>query len=106
MRFRQWFAMACGVALVAGTTAAHGQAASDAASNDRDGLVEVKSKRLDHVYLRPGADFRGYTKVMLDPTQVTFASNWLTDLNNRRIAVLQGTTAADADRIADQMRSG
>jgi hypothetical protein len=32
-----------------------------------DGLVQVPSKRLDHVYLQPGADFRGYTKVMLDP---------------------------------------
>jgi ABC-type amino acid transport substrate-binding protein len=106
MRFRQWFAIACGVALVAATTAAHGQAASGAASSSRDGMVEVKSKRFDHVFLRPGADFRGYTKVMLDPTQVTFATNWLADLNNHKIAVLQGTTAADADRIAAEMRSG
>ena len=41
-----------------------------------DGLVRVKSKRLDVVYLQPGADFRSYTKVMLDPTEVAFAKNW------------------------------
>jgi len=105
MRLREWFAIACGVALVAGTTTAPGQAGSGATS-DRDTLAEVKSRQLDHVYLRPGVDFRGYTKVMLDPAQVTFARNWLKDLNEHRIAVLQGTTAADADRIAGEMRSG
>ena len=46
-----------------------------------DGLVLVKSKRLDHAYLQPGADFRGYTKVMLDPTEVAFAKNWQRDYN-------------------------
>ncbi len=107
MRIRQWFAMACGAALIAGAASAAAQAGSGAAASDLDGLVEVKSQRFDHLYLRPGADFRGYTKVMLDPTQVTFAKTWLTDLNSRnsRIAVLQGTTAADADRIAENVRS-
>jgi hypothetical protein len=107
MRIHQWFAIACGVALIAGAPVASGQAGSGAASTDSDGLVEVKSNRFDHVYLRPGADFRSYKKVMLSPTQVTFAKNWLTELNSRnsRIAVLQGTTVADADRIAEDMRS-
>lgn len=41
-----------------------------------DGLVLVGSKRLDLVYLQPGADFRGYSKVMLDPTEVAFHKNW------------------------------
>lgn len=106
MRIRQWFAIASGVALIAGATVAPGQTGSGAASNDLGGLVEVKSKQFDKVYLRPGADFRGYTKVMLEPTQVTFAKNWLRDLNEHRIAVLQGTTLADAERIAGEMRSG
>lgn len=107
MRIRQWFAVACGAALIAGAANAAAQAGSGGAASDLDGLVEVKSQRFDHLYLRPGADFRGYTKVMLDPTQVTFAKTWLTDLNSRnsRIAVLQGTTAADADRIAEDVRS-
>lgn len=46
-----------------------------------DGLVQVKSKRLDLVYLQPGADLRGYTKVMLEPTEVAFAKNWQRDYN-------------------------
>jgi uncharacterized protein YpmB len=31
-----------------------------------EGLQKVKSKRMDKAYLLPGADFREYTKVMLD----------------------------------------
>jgi hypothetical protein len=37
-----------------------------------DGLVEVKPKRMDAAYLLPGADFRSYTKVMIDPSEVAF----------------------------------
>jgi hypothetical protein len=47
-----------------------------------DGLVRVKSKRLEYVYLLPGADFRGYTRVMLDPTELALKKNWLKDYNN------------------------
>ena len=41
-----------------------------------DGLTRVKSRQMDVVYLQPGADFRTYTKVMLDPTEVAFHKNW------------------------------
>jgi hypothetical protein len=47
-----------------------------------DGLVLVGSKRLDFVYLQPGADFRGYSKVMLEPTEVAFQKNWRRDYNS------------------------
>jgi hypothetical protein len=47
-----------------------------------DGLVQVKSKRLDLVYLMPGADFRSYTKVMIDPTEVAFEKNWRRNYNS------------------------
>jgi hypothetical protein len=47
-----------------------------------DGLVRIKSKRLEYVYLLPGADFRGYTKVMLDPTELALKKNWLRDYNS------------------------
>jgi hypothetical protein len=46
-----------------------------------DGLVQVKSKRLELVYLQPGADFRGYTKVLVEPTEIAFAKNWQRDYN-------------------------
>ena len=46
-----------------------------------DGLVRVPSKRLSYVYLAPDADFRAYTKVMLDPVQVAFHKDWRRDYN-------------------------
>ena len=46
-----------------------------------DGLVRVASKQLAYVYLQPGADFRGYSKVMLEPTEVAFHKNWMKDYN-------------------------
>ena len=48
-----------------------------------DNLVLVKSKRLEAVYLLPGADFRTYTKVMLDPTEVAFRKDWMRDYNEQ-----------------------
>lgn len=47
-----------------------------------DGLVRVQSKRLNFVYLQPGADFRSYTKVMIDPTEVAFAKDWRRNYNS------------------------
>jgi hypothetical protein len=59
-----------------------------------DGLVLVKSKRLDLVYLQPGADFRGYSKVMLDPTEVAFQKNWKRDHNS--------STSSLSSRVSDR----
>jgi hypothetical protein len=56
-------------------------ASAQAGKENWDGLVKVKAKRLDLVYLQPDADFRGYTKVMIDPTQVAFRKNWQQDQN-------------------------
>lgn len=47
-----------------------------------DNLVRVRSKRFKYVYLLPDADFRAYTKVMLDPTQIAFKKNWQRDYNS------------------------
>ena len=52
-----------------------------------DGLVQVKPKRMDAAYLLPGADFRSYTKVMIDPTEVAFQKDWQKRINdNRRLS--------------------
>jgi len=59
-----------------------------------DGLVQVKSKRLDLVYLQQNADFRGYSKVLIEPTDVAFAKNWQRDYN--RSARL-GTRISDSE---------
>ena len=46
-----------------------------------DGLIEVKPKRLDAAYLLPGADFRPYKKLMIDPVEVAFKKDWAKDYN-------------------------
>ena len=67
--------------LVAASQAAPAMAAK-AAPATWEGLVRVASRRLDHVYLLPGADFREYKSVMLDPTELAFKKDWLRDYNS------------------------
>ncbi|HWR96456.1 MAG TPA: DUF3313 family protein [Arenimonas sp.] len=60
-----------------------------------DGLVEVKAQRVDAAYLLPGADFRTYTKVMIDPSEVAFKKNWLRDMNTPGRGSLDNRISAD-----------
>ena len=46
-----------------------------------DGLVKVTPRRMELAWLRPGADFRPYTKVIVGTTQVAFQPNWMKDYN-------------------------
>jgi hypothetical protein len=64
-----------------------------------DGLVEVRSRRLNAAYLAPGVDFRVYTKVLLEPTEAAFQRNWLRDVNSSRGG--RRVTDADAQRILE-----
>ncbi len=59
-------------------------ASAEDAPDNWDGLVQVKPKRMDLVYVLPGADFRPYTKVMLDKTEVAFRKDWLKNMNDTR----------------------
>lgn len=100
-----------GLLLVAGTASAEKPPAT------WDGLVQVKAKRLDLAYLQPGADFRIYTKVMLDPTEVAFQRDWQREHNRssspgRRIsnseieeAVTKGAAAA-TDIFSEEWTKG
>ncbi len=49
-----------------------------------DGLAKVPAKNVDYLYLRPGADFRQYKAIILEPTQVAFKKNWQRDMNRSR----------------------
>ena len=71
-----------------------------------DGLVKVESKKLDEVYLLPQADFREYTKVMLDQTEVAFRKNWQRDQNRERLDLSNRVSDADARRILDDAQKG
>jgi hypothetical protein len=75
-------------------------------SGNWDGLVEVKPKRLDAVFLLPGADFRAYKKVMLDPVEVAFTKDWAKDYNRDAATLSQRLDQEDIDRIAQAARDG
>ena len=64
-----------------------------------DHLVRVKSKQIKAVYLLPGADFRPYTKVMLDEPEAALRKNWLRDYNRSSGRSLsRQLTEKDAER--------
>lgn len=71
-----------------------------------DGLVKVKAKNFELVYLRPGADFRGYAKVILDPTEIAFEKNWKRDYNSSSISSSMQVSDKDIQRMADEGRKG
>jgi hypothetical protein len=71
-----------------------------------DGLVKVKARRFELVYLRPGADFRGYTKVILDPTEIAFEKNWKRDYNSSSASSSLQVSDRDIARMADEGRKG
>ena len=70
-----------------------------------DGLALVKSKKLEAVYLAPGADFAGYDKILLGPTEVAFAKDWLRDYNDQADFNHQ-LSDSDALRIMTAVRNG
>ena len=80
----------CGLASVAS-----GQPSSDSP----DGLVKVKSKQMELAWLLPGADFRPYTKVIVDKTQVAFRQNWMKNYNMNVGMATNMVTQEDANKI-------
>ena len=49
-----------------------------------DGLTRIESKRADAVYVQPGADLSGYSKVALLEPQISFRKYWQDDVNMDR----------------------
>ena len=89
---------ACLASIAAACMLAAWPSAAAAASEPQ--LVERPSRYVDRVSVLPGFDFRGHSKLMLQPSIVSFQGDWLKDMNANRIALLRGTTAQDADDIA------
>lgn len=71
-----------------------------------DGLVQVKAKRLAAVYLLPNADFRAYSKVMLDPAQVAFQKNWERDFNMSTMTLGGRVTDQDVQKAIADAQAG
>jgi len=76
MNIRRWVRIVALSAFTVVSTIASAQTA-----DSPDGLVKVHSRRMDLAWLRPGADFRPYTKVIVDRTQVAFRPGWRRDYN-------------------------
>jgi hypothetical protein len=86
--------MLAGVLLVA---AAPLLAQSQATEDNWDGLVRVRSDKIEMVFLAPEADFRPYTQVMLDPSEMAMQKDWLRD--QRRGSASLGSHVSERDVI-------
>jgi len=102
---RRLLAMSAALAITINTAQATAVHAAGAPAT-WDGLVLVESKQLDRVYLLPGADFKSYNKVMLDPTEVAFKENWMRDYNSRAARSGKRLDQSHADQIVKAVQNG
>ena len=70
---------------------------AQATEDNWEGLVRVKSDKIELVYLAPDADFRPYTQVLLDPSEMAMKKNWLRD--QRRNSASLGSQATERDIV-------
>jgi hypothetical protein len=70
---------------------------AQATEDNWEGLVRVKSDKIELVYLAPEADFRPYTEVLLDPSEMAMQKNWLRD--QRRDSSSLGGQATERDIV-------
>jgi hypothetical protein len=92
-------------AVAAGMTMASVAAGAAEAATSWDGLVPVKSSRLQSVFLAPGADFRPYRRVIIEPPQVAFHKDWMRTVNQRGATMTRRVTEEDAAEILAAARS-
>jgi hypothetical protein len=78
-----------------------GAAVAQQPPQEWDGLVRVKNKSLEHVYVRPNVEFKAYKRVRLDPVQVAMDKNW--DPNSGRVELKGGLSSADVQRIREEL---
>ena len=73
--------------------------AADKPPEEWDGLKRVKLKGMDSAYVRPGADFSVYTKIIIDPIEVAFSKNW----DKEAVATKHKLTAKELDDIKQRL---
>ena len=71
-----------------------------------EGLLRIGSTKMDAVYLLPGADFRTYTKVMLDPTEIAFRKNWQRDQNSAQRDTDAWVSNSEAREMLERAKTG
>jgi hypothetical protein len=77
---------------------------AQATEDNWEGLVRVKSDKIELVYLAPEADFRPYSQVLLDPSEMAMQKNWLRDQRRESISLGGQATERDIVRALDQGR--
>jgi len=97
--------LALGGALICG--------AADEPQRDVDGLVRVHNQGVDHLYVLPEADFANFSKVHLDPVDVSFSERWnptssrrsaaSRPLSNQDIQNLKSTVASEFQRTVTRV---
>lgn len=68
--------------------------------------MRVPSEHIDAAFLAPGADFRPYTKVMLDPSEAAFQRNWVRDYNRDVVGLQQRISDSEASRALEEVQAG
>lgn len=105
MNIHRWLAVAGAAVLLASPHVIAAQAGVADAASIRDGLAKVESRHLDAFHALPGADFHGYTRVLLEPPQVALRGDWVKEINRSTRELSQRVTAEDAERIAAEART-
>jgi hypothetical protein len=77
---------------------------AQASEDNWEGLVRVKSDKIELVYLAPDADFRPYTQVLLDPSEMAMQKNWLRDQRRDSSSLGGQATERDIVRALEQGR--
>jgi hypothetical protein len=105
---KAWVLAALGAAFVFSGAAAPpaGHAPPAAPPTAPDNLLLVHSMQLQRVYLAPGADFRRINRVILEPTEVAFADNWVRDFNRTQPSSGRRLNDRDAERIKNDVSTG
>jgi hypothetical protein len=103
MRYPAYAAAFCAALSLAalGGCATKSQSASSGAPVEWDGLQRVQVKGLDMVYVKPGISLAGYTKIMVDPLQVSFSK--ARDANGGWREGAFPLNQRDRDRIAGEL---
>lgn len=71
-----------------------------------DGLLKIKSKFFDVAYVAPGADFRSYSKVMIDPTEAAFRKDWQKRYNNSQVGLSMRISDEEAREALEKVQAG
>ncbi|MBX5461267.1 MAG: DUF3313 family protein [Steroidobacteraceae bacterium] len=81
----------CAIILTAMSLLVSGSIGAAEEAETWDGLTRMKAKHMDAVFLLPGADFTGYTAVIIEPVEVALKENWQRDVNRSRMGTRRVT---------------